>query len=326
MSSSHRTTGTISLRSLLIVIATCAGTGLLVTACAAGSNSSGTSGTAAEPRANAPVAGPAFGVAGASGSTGAAKSAHEAVPSTTELTKLAPVQSIIYTSNVTLRVKNVTAVATTATNDATTAGGYVASEQQTIPNGRHGVAQVSLQLKIPVGVYHATLTTLASLGHPLAYSTQAQDVTQQVADVSSQAASAQAAIKQLRALLSRAGNVGQLLSVQDEINNEESSLEALLAQQQALAHETSYGTVYLMLVGHHAAIVIKRHKAHHGLVAGLATGWHALRATVIWLLTVLGTVLPFAAVLAVLLGLGYLGRRRLLRRRIPPAAPPAPAS
>ncbi|HUD37424.1 MAG TPA: DUF4349 domain-containing protein [Streptosporangiaceae bacterium] len=323
MSSSHRTTGSISPRSLLIVIATCAGTGLLVTACAASSHSSGTSGTAAEPRANAPVAGPAFGVAGASG---AERSAHEAIPSTNELTKLAPVQSIIYTSNVTLRVKNVTAVATTATNDATTAGGYVASEQQTIPNGRHGVAQVSLQLKIPVTVYHATLTTLASLGHPLAYSTQAQDVTQQVADVSSQAASAQAAIRQLRALLSRAGNVGQLLSVQDEINNEESSLEALLAQQQALAHETSYGTVYLTLVGHHAATVIKRRKTHHGLVAGLATGWHALRATVVWLLTVLGTVLPFAVALAVLLGLGYLGRRRLLRRRASPTAPPAPAS
>jgi hypothetical protein len=324
MSSSHRTTGTISLRSLLIVIATCAGTGLLVTACAASSNSSGTSGTAAEPRANAPVAGPAFGMAGASG---AVKSAHEAVPSATELTKLGPVQSIIYTSNVTLRVKNVTGVATTATNDATTAGGYVASEQQTIPNGRRGVAQVSLELKIPVGVYHATLVAFAALGHPLAYSTQAQDVTQQVADVSSQVASAQAAITQLRALLRRAGDVGQLLSVQNEINSQESALEALLAQQQALAHETSYGTVYLTLVGHHAATVMKRRKTHHhGLVAGLVTGWHALRATLVWLLTVLGTVLPFAAVLAVLLGLGYLGRRRLLRRRIPPAAPPAPAS
>jgi hypothetical protein len=254
------------------------------------------------------------------------KSAQQAVPGAIDLTNLAPVQSIIYTSDVTLRVKNVTAAATTATNDATVAGGYVASEQQTIPSGRRGVAQVSLQLKIPVAVYHATLTTLASLGHPLAYAAQAQDVTQQVADVSSRVASAQAAIKQLRALLSRAGNVGQLLSVQDEINSQESALEALLAQQQALAHETSYGTVNLTLVGHHSATVIKRRKTHHGLIAGLVTGWHALRATVVWLLTVLGAALPFAAAVAVLLGLGYLGRRRLLRRRTSPTAPPAPAS
>ena len=83
------------------------------------------------------------------------------------------------------------------------------------------------------------------------------DVTQQVADVGSRVASAQAAISQLRALLKRAGSVGALLSVQDEINSQEASLEALLAQQRSLAHETSYATVTVTLIGHHAKIVHK---------------------------------------------------------------------
>ena len=67
--------------------------------------------------------------------------------------------------------------------------------------------------------------------------------------MSSRVASDQAAITQLRALLKDAGNVGDLLSVQDQINSEESDLESMLAQQQALNHETAYATVKLTLVG-----------------------------------------------------------------------------
>ena len=73
-------------------------------------------------------------------------------------------------------------------------------------------------------------------------------MTQTVADVSSRVTSAQDAITALRALLTRAGSVTSLLDVQNQINAEEASLEELLAQQRALAHETAFGTVSLLLV------------------------------------------------------------------------------
>jgi hypothetical protein len=38
-----------------------------------------------------------------------------------------------------------------------------------------------------------------------------------------------------------------------------------------------------------------------------------------WLLAAVGTVLPFAVLAAVLAGIGYAGRRRLLRRRSRPS-------
>jgi hypothetical protein len=59
------------------------------------------------------------------------------------------------------------------------------------------------------GHWRQTLAELATLGKHLVFNQQAQDVTQQVADVNSRVASAEAAIKQLRTLLSRAGDVGQ---------------------------------------------------------------------------------------------------------------------
>ena len=179
--------------------------------------------------------------------------------------------------------------------------------------------QVDLTLKIPVAQYGPVLAKLKGLGTKISFSSRAVDVTQQVADVGSRVASAQAAIKQLRALLSKAGSVGQLLSVQEEINSQESDLEALLAQQRALAHETSYATVTAVLVGHHARFVAKPEKTSPGFLAGLKGGWHALVTVVGWLLTALGSALPFLIPVLLIGGIALEGRRRLARRKAPPA-------
>jgi hypothetical protein len=310
-------------RTLVVVVAVVSGTGLLAAACSAASSGTASNGSVSAPR------GPAFGGAAAHAPAPAPGAApRAAVPATTDLTKLVPpAQSIIYTANLVFRARpTVTAAAAIATSIVTAVGGYVAGEQETVPPGGGGVAQISLDLKVPVAQYRPTLAKLAVIGRQLSFNQQALDVTQQVADVSSRVASAQAAIKQLRALLSRAGSVGDLLSVQDEINAQESDLESLLAQQQALAHETSYATVSVLLLGHHAVIVKKHKKKSHGFVAGLAAGWRAFGAAVVWLLTALGTLLPFLVSLALVGGIGYAGWRRLARRRMPPTAAPPPAA
>ncbi len=239
-----------------------------------------------------------------------------------------PPRSIIYTAELSLRIKkgaSITATADQASVLVTDAGGYVSSEQQIA--GLHQLAQIDLTLKIPAGQYGPILTELKKLGTKIRFSSHAVDVTQQVADVGSRVTSAQAAIKQLRALLSKAGSVGQLLSVQEEINRQESDLEALLAQQRALAHETSYATVTAILVNHPVHIVKKHKKSSPGFLAGLKGGWHALVVAVGWLLTALGSVLPFLIPAALIAGIALGGRRRFARRKAPPASePPAPAA
>ena len=231
-------------------------------------------------------------------------------------------QQLVYTAQLTVRAKNVASALSTATSIVTSAGGYVSAENSTGPGAGQPAssATATVTLKIPAAVYPATLAKLTGtgLGTQLSLQQQAQDVTQQVADVSSLVASDQAAIAQLRALLKDAGNVGDLLNVQDQINNETSNLESMLAQQQALNHETAYATVTLTLVGPKAPAKPPAKAAPPpGLAGGLTDGWHALRVTVSWLLTVLGAVAPFVAALAVIGGLGWWVRRRLARRRQP---------
>jgi hypothetical protein len=236
--------------------------------------------------------------------------------------RLAPASSIIYTAQLTVRADNVSSAAAQATQIAEGVGGYVSSETMSADPDHPSEATASVELKIPVASYPVTLGQLASrLGTQLSLQQQAQDVTQQVADVNSQVTSDEAAIAQLRALLSHAGSVGDLLSVQNQINEEESSLESMQAQQRALSHETSYATVTLSLLGPKAKPLVHRPKAPPSLAGGLGAGWHALRVTVSWTLAFLGAIAPFAAIVAIAGFVIYRGRRRLIRRK--PAAQPA---
>ena len=213
---------------------------------------------AAPPKAAA--SGSAFGNTGGQGGTGTTA-------------RLAPASSIIYTAQLTVRAGDVSSAAAQAAQIADGVGGYVSSETAKVNPDHPSEATASVQLKIPVAAYPATLGQLGHrLGTQLALQQQAQDVTQQVADVDSQVASDQAAIAQLRALLSHAGSVGDLLSVQNQINSEESNLESMQAQQRALSHETSYATVTLTILGPKAKPVLHRPKAPPTLAGRLRRG------------------------------------------------------
>jgi hypothetical protein len=254
--------------------------------------------------------------AAAQAAAGSAASRTGASSAGTSLTALPATQSIIYTASVTVRTAHLSQAAARAAQLARAAGGYVSSENTALDRAHPDRSTVSLQLKIPVSAYQATLGALATqLGARLAMSQHAQDVTQTVADVTSRVTSAEAAISQLRSLLRHAGSVGSLLTVQNQINAEESGLESLLARQRALAHETSFGTVTLLLVAPSATAQQKKHHAAAGFIGGLKAGWHGLVRSADVILTGAGAALPFAVILALLGFLAYRSRHWLLRRR-----------
>ena len=236
--------------------------------------------------------------------------------------QLGPPSSIIYTAQLTVRAQNVDAAVTKATQIAEGIGGYVSSENNTSNPDHPSQATATVTLKIPVTSYAGTLGELANgLGTQLSLEQQAQDVTEQVADVNSQVSSFEAAIAQLRALLSHAGSVNELLNVQNQINQEETQLESLEAQQRALRHETTYATVTVTILGPKAKPPVHHRQAPPSLGGGWKAGWRGLRVTVDWTLAFLGAVAPFAVVAAVVAFVIFRGRRWLLRRR--PTARPA---
>jgi hypothetical protein len=233
---------------------------------------------------------------------------------------------IIKTAALTVRARQVAVAASQAAQLAGSAGGYVSGEQTMTSANHRGQGTVLMQLKIPAAAYQATLTAASRLGTTLSESQHSQDVTQTVADVSSRVTSAQTAIGQLRRLLARAGGVSSLLSVQEEINSQESSLEALQAQQRALARETTFSTISLDLVGPPAGPV--KHRRHHagGFTGGLLAGWRALRTVAGGLLTGAGAALPFVIPLALLAAGAYGARRWRVRRHAEGGGPGSAAA
>jgi hypothetical protein len=296
------------------------GGGMFLAGCSAASSSGASaSGASSSDAAAGTAAGQAVPAPALAPAGSAARSAPGS-PGTTA--RLAPASSIIYTAQLTVRADNVSSAAAQAAQIAEGVGGYVSNETVSANPDHPSEATASVQLKIPVASYPATLGQLASrLGTQLSLQQQAQDVTQQVADVNSQVTSDEAAIAQLRALLAHAGSVGDLLNVQNQINDEESSLESMQAQQRVLSHETTYATVTLTLLGPKAKPLVHRPKAPPTLAGGFGAGWRALRITVSWTLAFLGAIAPFAAIAAIAGYVIYRGRRRLVRRR--PAAQPA---
>src|SRR5215470_11685775 len=170
----------------------------------AGCSASGSSGAASSSDSAAKTAAAAQAGGGASRSSSGGGG-------TGTTARLAPAASIIYTAQLTVRASNVGSAAAQAAQIAQGVGGYVSSETTSANPDHPSQATATVQLKIPVTSYPTTLGQLASqLGSQLSLHQQAQDVTQQVADVNSQVTSAEAAIAQLRTLLSHAGSVGDL--------------------------------------------------------------------------------------------------------------------
>jgi hypothetical protein len=305
--------------AIVAVLAGCSGN------TSSGSAVSSAAGVANVPAGNAAAMPAASSSASFGGSTagGNAAAAAGGKAQADSATRLVPSdQQLIYTAQLKVRASNVGTALSRAESIVTAAGGYVSAENSSGGSGQDAAAaSASVTLKIPAAAYQVTLAKLTGtgLGTQLDLTQQAQDVTQQVADVSSRVASDQAAITQLRALLKDTGNVGGLLSVQDQINSEESDLESMLAQQQALNHETAYATVTLAIVGPKAPAKATKHKTvpPPGLASGLGGGWRAFRLTVDWLLAIIGAVAPFAAVVVVIGGVAWWARRRLTRGASP---------
>ena len=227
----------------------------------------------------------------------------------TKSVRLAPAQAIVYTADLTMRAGDVARSAGEAKQIVAAAGGYVGNENAIEDPGSRPSA--TLIFKIPSARYQGVLDQLGSsrIGGRVSLRQQADDVTQEVADVTSRVKSAQATLASFRKLLGKAASVDDIVQLEQEISTREADLESLQARQKSLSEQTSYATVTLRLEG--TAVTHRGHKKAGGFAGGISTGWRAFTAFIGGLTLVLGWALPFLG-LAALIGLPiwWIVRRR----------------
>ncbi|WP_217170984.1 DUF4349 domain-containing protein [Streptomyces sp. AC512_CC834] len=294
-------------------------TALALTGCSGSGGGSDSAGAAAKAPASKADS-QADGRAGAAGESGQADGAGASAPP-----KLAPAH-IIRTVSLSVQVKD-TAKALDAARTATeNAGGYVGDE--TTNRDAEGHERTEVTLRVPVERYEDVLDDLEGAGKLLRRDAKAEDVTDQVVDVESRVKSQRASVARVRELMDRATKLSDVVALEGELSTRQAELEALLARQASLKDRTSLATITLSLSETPVKRVEKKEEDEDpGFTDALAGGWDAFVTMLRWVAVVLGAVLPFAAV-AALLALLWLRvvRPRLPRRPAPTAAAaPAPA-
>ncbi|MCA0296675.1 MAG: DUF4349 domain-containing protein [Actinobacteria bacterium] len=229
-------------------------------------------------------------------------------------------QKLARTARVSLTVTDVEAAATQLRALAASLDGQVTAENLVSRVGADAkvVPTSTMVISVPADRLDSALEQLKSVGTITNRVITTEDVTLQVADVDARIKTLNDSIARLRDLWSRAGRISELTQLENEIQTRISERDSLVAQQNALAKRVAQSPITLTLTLPADAPVAEA----TGFLGGLVAGWNALLASSRVLMTVLGAVLPFAAVVAVI-GLPLMVWRR---RRRHPSATATPAT
>lgn len=235
--------------------------------------------------------------------------------------KLAP-SHIIRTAELQVRVKDSTKALAAARRAAERAGGHVAEES----TERVGERQLDshVVLRVPQEKYDEVLATLAGSGELLSRTSNATDVTDQVVDVESRIATQRASVTRVRALMDKADELADVVTLEGQLSTRQAELESLLARQASLKDRTTLATIELSLS--ETAVAKDHDDGDPGFLDALEGGWDALVTSLRWTVVVLGAVAPFLGLLGALYALWRWAVRPRLRRQraTTPEQPPAP--
>jgi Domain of unknown function (DUF4349) len=230
-------------------------------------------------------------------------------------------RSIIYTGNITVRVKDVDAAAARATGYAGGAGGFVGADNRS--SGGGGNDNASLTLRVPAEKFADVVNQLAGLGEEVERGINTEDVTEQSVDLDARITVQQARVDSGRKLLARANSLTDLVMLEREVATRESDLASLQAKKRRLADLTALSTITAVLLGPAAATPGDDDPAP-GFLAGLRGGWDALVASLSVLVTVMGALLPWLIALGLPLWAVIWAFRRYRRKPAMPALPADP--
>ena len=243
------------------------------------------------------------------------------VPGARSVGRTAPLErEVIRTGEATLRAEDVPGLRDDVGRLVDRFGGYVASERS-VNDDAGRLVEDRLVLRIPSSRFDQLMSELAEVATVLQPSTKTEDVTTEVIDVDSRIRTAEVSLDRLRSFLRRSNDVNALIRLESEIAEREADLASLRAQQDYLEDQTSLATL---------TVTLQRPPNDEpgddddgGFLAGLSGGWDALMGVLVVTATLVGAVIPFVLV-AALVGVPVLLVLRATRRRRPAGPPPAP--
>lgn len=247
-------------------------------------------------------------------------------PGGTPVTDTDEGRQVVTTASASLTVDDPAESAQRVSELVESAGGRIDERTEQAVSGADGIEGTiaNLVVRVPADALTDLLADLATLGEVESVSVTRSDVTATVVDLDARILALQTSVARLQALMERAASVEDLLAAEGTLSERQQELESLQSQRALLADQVELSTlsVHLQPPG------VAPPGGPDGFLDGLGTGWRALLAAGSGVLVVLGVLLPWLVVAAVLT-VAVLVPLRLRRRTAvagptPPAPPPAP--
>ncbi len=186
---------------------------------------------------------------GTSASSSAAKAANGEAPLSTTASPSLPNDAVGRSSRIqqsgtlalTVKRGTVSRTVSAPTSLAGANGGFVANSETS--SGADGAPSGNVTLEVPVDSFAAVLKQAEALGRPSGVSTKANDVTGQYVDLQARIGALESSRQQYLTIMAKATTIGDVLSVQEQINTIQSQLEQLQGQLQVLTNETAYSAL-----------------------------------------------------------------------------------
>jgi hypothetical protein len=226
-------------------------------------------------------------------------------------------RAIIHTGNVAL-VSDDVAQSAFDVQKVVDAHGGETSEEETATDEDGEVERARMVVRVPAADFDEAFAELEKTAELDSSTATSEDVTAQVIDTDVRIRAQRRSLQRVEVLLDRASSIRDIMRIEAELTRRQSTLDSLEQRQAHLAAQTSMSTITVSIQRTSQSAPATDDDA--GFVSGLSAGWTALGTFVTGLATVAGWLLPFSALLALVLVPTWLLVRARRRRTSPGAA------
>jgi hypothetical protein len=213
----------------------------------------------------------------------------------------APLQrSIIATGTVSLASKDVGGTRRDVQRIVDAQGGDVTDESTETDQEGH-TSYARLVVRVPSAKFSATMEALEGAGSLLSSDRGSDDVTTEVIDNGARVRAQEASLERVELLLAEAKTLKEVIWIESQLTSRQAELDSLKSQQAWLADQTSMSTITVDISTRVRQVVEEPDDdTPAGFMAGLEGGMKAVAAMLVAVATILGALLPFAAIVLVL--------------------------
>ncbi|MGW9626837.1 DUF4349 domain-containing protein [Microbacterium sp. NPDC055521] len=223
-------------------------------------------------------------------------------------------REIVVTAEMTLRVRDAEKAADDITALAAEHGGFVESASlgldpsagDIVPDEPREPGSGWISIRVPAADLNAVMAAAGEEADVLSSSISRDDVTSTAVDLRARVASARTSVERLTDLMSKSGSVADLIVAESALSERQAQLESYEQQLKTLEEQVTLSTLSIQLTEKTTATEADP----AGFGDGLLAGWNGLIASMNGVVVVIGFLLPWLGIAAIVLLVVWLIRRR----------------